>query len=722
MESVKIRTRLLLLSLFILPGVMVAAPIGNVPPGADSNNPFLKLGYLDVTKPPYLADASGKNDSTEAIQKAVNDARDFQYVCFFPEGVYLVSDTISCEQTLYKLEEQKSYDGKKQNYWNDRNRPCILIGSRKGKRPLIKINPATKKFQDEKNPQPLIWVWAQTRDNAPGKDEPEWGKEQPNISFNQIFRGIDLDVSGFPGAAGIKHTGSQGSTLEDVKINAEGAFAGMINCPGQGGGTYNIEVIGGDYGLWADKAARFPSLVGLVCRGQKKAFVYHAGLVTPLLIAGFNFEGSPECAVSLVDNRGGIGTTLVDGMISFTKPGRLFSVSQDENLVVKNVFFHNVQTVVSDEKVPSSENWLHVKCYARCKQKNNLWVNEILDKKSLFVQTAVSEAPDWNQIKKKHVWDESVPSFEDSDVVNIKNLGAVGDGETDDTKVFKTALENYSKIFVPRGVYIISDTLMLQKDTRLFGAARIISDIRAKDGWGKVNTPIISTVDDKDAVTYLADMSITAPDTSEWLSTLHWKAGRHSIVRNIYGDLIGYTSDDLGGKQLYSFFITGSGGGRWYAVNCREGGCTRLSGNPDYRKFMVKGTTEPLAFYALNTERIKADYQSEIQDSKNVSIYYYKSEAAAHDKHGTWTPVIKISGSDHVSIYNISGGVNLFDQKSIVTIEDSANVEVTCAKSLRPSLEYNIISLNHKPIFPGKGVECAYFFTGQDDKVSLTNE
>jgi hypothetical protein len=163
-----------------------------VPPGTEASDPLLKLGYLDVTKPPYSADPTGETDSTEAIQKAVNDARDFQYVCFFPKGVYLVSDTISCEQTVYKLDEPRGHDSSTQHYWGDRNRSTILIGSKKAGRPLIKINPVSTNFQDRTNPRPLIWVWAQTRDDVPGTKEPEWGKEQPNISFNQIFQGIDL--------------------------------------------------------------------------------------------------------------------------------------------------------------------------------------------------------------------------------------------------------------------------------------------------------------------------------------------------------------------------------------------------------------------------------------------------------------------------------------------------------------------------------------------------
>ena len=59
--------------------------------GVDPNDRLLQLGLVDVTNPPYLADPTGARDCTEAIQRAVNDARDSGFVCYFPEGTYAIS-------------------------------------------------------------------------------------------------------------------------------------------------------------------------------------------------------------------------------------------------------------------------------------------------------------------------------------------------------------------------------------------------------------------------------------------------------------------------------------------------------------------------------------------------------------------------------------------------------------------------------------------------------
>jgi hypothetical protein len=45
---------------------------------------------LDVTAKPFQADPTGQRDSTEALQKAIDFARDKRMVAFFPLGTYRV--------------------------------------------------------------------------------------------------------------------------------------------------------------------------------------------------------------------------------------------------------------------------------------------------------------------------------------------------------------------------------------------------------------------------------------------------------------------------------------------------------------------------------------------------------------------------------------------------------------------------------------------------------
>ena len=48
-----------------------------------------------------------------------------------------------------------------------------------------------------------------------------------------------------------------------------------------------------------------------------------------------------------------------------------------------------------------------------------------------------------------------------SEVVSVRDFGAVGDGITDDTAAIQAAIDSSKTIFVPRGTYLLTDTLIL---------------------------------------------------------------------------------------------------------------------------------------------------------------------------------------------------------------------------------------------------------------------
>jgi hypothetical protein len=107
------------------------------------------LGYVDVTRKPFSADPTGKTDSTTAIQAAVVFARDHQMACFFQPGTYLLSDTLTCVQQLYKRANGRVFGG---------NRfPNMLVGSRAGaRRPRLVLAPKAAGFGDAAKPKVFV--------------------------------------------------------------------------------------------------------------------------------------------------------------------------------------------------------------------------------------------------------------------------------------------------------------------------------------------------------------------------------------------------------------------------------------------------------------------------------------------------------------------------------------------------------------------------------------
>ena len=646
------------------------------PPEVDRADPLLQLGLLDVTKTPYRADPTGEKDSTKAVQQAVNDARDYQYVCFFPEGTYLISETISCEQPVYKLDRPLHADGQTQNYWGDRDRPCILVGSAKGRRPVIRLAPDAKGFDDSAKPQPAIHIWAQTRDDEKGKNEPIWGKEQPNISFNQMFRGIDIDVRGHAGAIGIRHAGSQGSTIEDVTIQAEGAFAGMENCSGQGGGTYNVAVLGGRYGLRAFIECRFPMLAGCVFKGQTAAAVSYAGRRIPILFVGCDFE--PKSGPVFETEA---GLNVIDSVIS-AAGGDIVAAKSTGGIYLENVFVTNAARVMSGSAgLPGPKDWTLVQRYSCCPANAVQRVNGKNFSGEIAQFAPAAEAPLYQTLHDKHLW-KDWPSFEDSDVANAKTLGAKGDGVADDTTALQAAIDAHEKVFLPRGTYRVTRSLVLGPKTCLFGVARLYSTIQATDGFGEKGQPLVTTVDDANAVTRLSYLSLAQFDTDPNVNLLTWKAGRASQIRNVYFELKVVKGEKRKVEDHTTTLVTGHGGGRWYAVNAVEGLFARTTGAPGYRRILVDGTHEPLSMYALNIERVVANPQSEIRNACNVRIYYFKAEAGTSGEDSRNTPLRIVDSSD-VAVYCLSGNIEIGDGRAMVEVVDSKGVTLTNAKSSR---------------------------------------
>lgn len=102
---------------------------------------------------------------------------------------------------MAKLDRPRHVDGGTQHYWPV-HRPILLMGPTLVRRPVLKLSKDAEGLGDPKKPKVAVYIWAQTWFDAPDKEEPTWGEEQPNISFNHVFRGIDIDVSRHAGAVG----------------------------------------------------------------------------------------------------------------------------------------------------------------------------------------------------------------------------------------------------------------------------------------------------------------------------------------------------------------------------------------------------------------------------------------------------------------------------------------------------------------------------------------
>lgn len=647
---------LLLLCLFVAWPFAFAA----FPAGTDPANPLLQLGCLDVTQVPYRADPTGRADATAAIQRAVNDARDAGLVCFFPEGTYLVSDTISCEQKVQKLDQPRNADGTTQHYWDLPHR-LVLFGSTKGKRPVLKLAPTARGFDDPAKPKILVHIWAQTRNDARGQQEPTWGEEQPNISFGHFLRGIDLDIRGHAGAIGIRHSGSQGSAMFDSTILADGAFSGMSNCCGQGGGTYNIEVVGGRHAIVIEPNSRFPILTGCVFRGQTAAAITYTrgGSQVPTMLVGCRIESTASAAIDLTTERGYGGLNLIDCVIQLAPGGVVARTKKSENLFLENTFVRGASTVVTGgAALPATAEWVLLRRYSSHVDGATNLINGAPSSGEVKAWSVASTAPDAESIRRRHY--VSPPSFEDRDAVNVRAFGAKGDGITDDTAAFVKAIAASDKIFVPKGNFQVTGTLRFRANTHLFGLTGTFSSIGSGTAGPRSGKRAPATEDAAPFAITTVDDTAAAPGLSllSVRGRVDWRSGR---------------STQFLARSALS--ISAHGGGRFYGIMGMG------------RQFILSGITQPASFYALNVERVFANPQSEIRDSAHVRIFYFKVEAGTvrSENAGDGNTPARIARSRDIHVYCLVGNVRFLGDLPMLDIADSDDVVVSQVKAFQPS-------------------------------------
>lgn len=633
---------------------------GAAPADTPAADPLLEIGCLDVTRAPYRADPTGQTDSTRALQRAIDDARDRGLVCFFPTGTYLVSDTLSCSVRMRKVPRPLHVDGGTEHYMPIQT-PNVLIGSTKGPRPVIKLAPDAKGFDDPARPKQMVWIWAQTYFDAPGREEPIWGKEQSNINFNHHFIGIDLDVRGHAGAIGIRHSGSQGSTLANVTIHAEGAYTGLSNCCGQGGGTYGIEVVGGRHGIVIDSDSRFPLLTACVFRGQTQDCVGYKGnaIQVPTMFVGCEFRPVGSVAIDMSTTRSHGGLSLLDCVCELpTGSAVAVATGKRENLFVEDTHVRGATALFSGGPA-LTEGWSLVGQFSSGTEDAVQIINGEESPADVVRIGPAPTAPAVEEIRRRHF--SGLPSFEDADAVNVKAFGAKGDGRTDDTAAFRRAVQASDKVFVPKGDFRLSGRLELGERTRLFGLSRSFCSIGLERAARTAEGGKASAAEKRGAFTLATPNSTAAAPALYYLNvegTVDWRCGRGIWIL-------------LGGTPTFS----GQAGGRFYG-----GGIGKSQ--------VVEHIRQPTAFYALNVERALTHPQCEIRGCAHVRIYYFKVEAGSiqpgspNIDRDANTPC-RITGSRDIRVYGMQGNVLKLVNQPMLEIVDSSNVLVCQLKAFK---------------------------------------
>lgn len=131
----------------------------------------------------------------------------------------------------------------------------------------------------------------------------------------------------------------------------------------------------------------------------------------------------------------------------------------------------------------------------------------------------------------------ALPTLPATDLwVDVRTLGAKGDGVTDDTAALQQAIDRHQVLYFPAGRYIVTDTLQLKPDTVLIGLHPSLTQIVLPDrtpafqGIGAAK-PVIRSADGGDAV--VSGLGIGTGGINPRAAGLLWSAGAGSFVDDV---------------------------------------------------------------------------------------------------------------------------------------------------------------------------------------------
>ena len=383
--------------------------------------------------------ADGSADVSNALQEALNAAKHKESGCgilFVPEGVYKLSKTIYVPAGVRLI----GYGAK---------RPVFV---------LTKNAPGFREETSETNKGKYLF-WFISGNYRPGRPVTDANAG----TFYSSLMNADIRIEdGNPNASAIRAHFAQHCSISNVTIHVGKGRAGIVDA---GNHLENVSVFGGEYGIDTDKSA--PGW--------------------PIMLLNTYFEGQRKSAI--LTNEGGL--TIVRMKVKDVPVAVEIKEDAPDRLFMEDCIFENVRrtgVILTDAGNAATQiNLRNIQCKNVPVFSLERSTNEQVPGKGKtyrvtrftfgFNADSLEDAP---QIAREAETEtiKSIIPLDASDTpmlpamdqwVNIRDLGAKGDGFSDDTPIFREAVEKYTNIYLPQGWYVVKDPLVLKQNTNLIG-------------------------------------------------------------------------------------------------------------------------------------------------------------------------------------------------------------------------------------------------------------
>ncbi|SPE30360.1 SMP-30/Gluconolaconase/LRE domain protein [Candidatus Sulfopaludibacter sp. SbA3] len=629
-----------------------------------------------LTRDSFPVHADGIADDTAALQQAIDASPG---IVFVPEGRYRLSKTIYI--------------------W-----PGIRVIGYGATRPVLVLGENTPGYQDQDKENLMVFF-------AGGRGRGGAGSPPSDASagtFYSALSNIDIEIrDGNAGAVGVRAHYAQHCFLAHMDFHIGSGLAGIH----EGGNVAeDVRFYGGRYGVWT----RTPSpgwqftLVDATFEGQREAAIQERAAGLTLIRPVFR-----NVATAIAIDPGYPDDLWVKDarMENVSGPAVIVSLENSarteinlENVVCSRVpvfaqFRENGRKVAGPGAVYNVKVFSHGLHFAD--------LGAVPENKDIFETAPLSTLPaplasDLPDLPARDSW------------VNLRSLGAKGDGSTDDTAVFRKAVAEHRTLYLPSGHYVISDTIALRPDTVLIGlhpSATQIDLLDSTPAFQGVGAPKPLIEAPKGGTNIVIGIGLYTNGINPRAVAAKWMAGSNSMMNDVRF-LGGHGTNKLDGTrdnpynnthtadpdlnrrwdgQYPSLWVTDGGGGTffdiWTPSTFAQAG------------MLVSDTATPGRVYEMSSEH-HVRYEVQLHNVSNWQLYALQTEEERGE--GGFALPLEIAGSRNITvanfhIYRVISSYQPFPWA--IQVADSKNIRfrnIHCYSNSKVSFDDSVYDQTHR--------------------------
>ncbi len=454
--------------------------------------------YLTPEKFPVKGD--GIADDTDALQQAINTIQEsIRYgIVYIPEGRYRLSKTVYV--------------------W----RGIRLIGYGKN-RPVFVLGKDTPGYQEGEGKYMIHFACERPEEGKPIRDA------NPGTFYSAISN-INFEIQdGNPAVIAVRSFFAQHCYLAHSDFHIGSGRAGVEKV---GNEIDDCRFFGGDYGIVTTKPSpSWPFLMIDSCfEGQRIAAIEteEGGLT----LVRTHFRSVPSAIVVRPDRAEELW--MADSRLEDIS-GPAFVISDEYNarpqFNLKNVVCERVPVLasfrLSGKKIEGPSLVYQVKDFC-----HGLHIQELgstPEIKTTVELMPLAEAPAYTS--------SDIPPLPPCETwVNLRSLGAKGDGVTDDTGVIRAAIDQYRTIYLPTGRYRVTDTITMKPDTVLIGLSPITTQLIIADktpGFDGDGPPKALLEAPKGGTNIVTGIGLNTHGLNRRAVAAKWMAGSNSMMNDV---------------------------------------------------------------------------------------------------------------------------------------------------------------------------------------------